>query len=55
MLLRAWLHRKRSPTLARQNELLRSGVGTRSAFESAQTAVRQAEADMTKVNSADAG
>jgi len=39
-------------TLARQNELLRSGVGTRSAFESAQTAVRQAEADMAKVNSA---
>ncbi|MBB4104442.1 efflux RND transporter periplasmic adaptor subunit [Allorhizobium borbori] len=39
-------------TLARQSELLRSGVGTQSAYEGAQTTVRQAEADLAKAGSA---
>lgn len=37
--------------LARQEELMRSGVTSQSAFENAQTAVRQAEADLAKARS----
>lgn len=38
-------------TLARQEELQRSGTSTRTALESAQTAVQQAEADLSKAQS----
>lgn len=49
--MRATLENARQ-TLARQGELLRSGVGTQSAHEGAQTTVRQAEADLAKASSA---